>query len=540
LVAYVVNVPLTPIRFSRHAEQHYPDHTAVVCGDKRFTYEQFAVRVSRLAGALRECGVEPGERVAFLSLNCHRLLEAYYGVLEAGAVLLPLNFRLAPHELAHILNDAGAAVLFLDPVFVPHVDFFHKSVPTVRRFIALHGTKQASWVSPENYEDLLGAAQPYRADIMSIDENALAELFYTSGTSANPKGVMLTHRNVYLHALDVALGIPVTARDALLHTIPLFHANGWGASHILTLMGGKHIMLRSFEPAEAFHLIARERASGCILTPAMAAALLQSPELHECELRSLEWIVIGGSASSPALVREVKEKLHCDCYSGYGLTETGPVLAISRDRAGVRWNGDGQCDRQAMTGYAIPGVEIRVVDGNNAEVPRDGQTIGEIVTRSDGVMEGYWRQPEATAEALRDGWLRTSDMATVDAHGYVLIVDRKKDIIVSGGENISALELEKMLMAHPSVYDAAVIPVPDEEWAEVPKAFVVLKAGEAAGEPELLEFCRARMAHYKAPRSVEFVPGLPKNATGKTVKIELRKRYWGERRETQEPLAAGA
>ncbi len=322
MVAYVMNVPLTPVRFLRHAEQQYPDNTAVVCGDKRFTYAQFAARVSRLAGALRECGIEPGERVAFLSLNCHRFLEAYYGVLEAGAVLLPLDIHLAPHELAHALNEAAAAILFLDPASVPLVDFFHKSVPTVRRFFALDGAKQTNWLSPENYEDLLASAQPYRADLLQFDENALAELFYTSGTTANPKGVMLTHRNIYLHALNVALAMRVTAQDAFLHTIPLFHANGWGVSHILTLMGGKHIMVRGFDPAEVLRLIARERASGCIVVPAMASALLQSSELHECELRSLDWVMIGSSASSPELVRDVQAKLRCDCYSGYGLTRS--------------------------------------------------------------------------------------------------------------------------------------------------------------------------------------------------------------------------
>jgi fatty-acyl-CoA synthase len=259
----------------------------------------------------------------------------------------------------------------------------------------------------------------------------------------------------------------------------------------------------------------------------MASGLVHSPHHHEYDLSSLKWMVIGGSASSPTLVRGVREKLGCDCFSGYGLTETAPVLAISRQRPGVQWEGEELYKRQAMTGYALPGVEIRVVDANDVDVPRDGQTIGEIVTRADGVMEGYWQQQETTADVLRGGWFHTGDMATMDGHGYILIADRKKDIIISGGENISSLELEKTLMAHPSVYDVAVIPVPDEKWGEVPKAFVVLKPGEQATEPELLEFCRTHMAHYKAPRSVDFIPALPKNATGKTLKRELRKAYWG-------------
>jgi len=531
-----MNVPLTPVRFLRYAHEQFPDQPAVVCGEERYNYAQFAGRAGRLAGALRECGVKAGDRVAFLSPNCHRLLEAYYGVLEAGAVLLPLNIRLAPHEVAYILNDAGATVLFLDQAFVPLVDSFRKNTATVRSFFLLNGTPHASWLSSENYEDLLASAQPYFADVMQFDENALAELFYTSGTSATPKGVMLTHRNVYLHAMDVAVGFTVPSEDVHLHTIPLFHANGWGAAHFITVMGGKHVMIRSFDPVEVLRLIARERVQSCFVVPIMAQALVHAPQRPEYDLSSLKWVVIGGSASSPTLVRDVKEKLGCDCFSGYGLTETAPVLAFSREKPGTCTKGPEHYERQAMTGYAIPGVEMRVVDATGADVPRDGRTIGEIITRADGVMEAYWQQAELTAEVLRDGWLHTGDMATVDAHGYALIADRKKDIIISGGENISSLEIEKMLMAHPSVYDAAVLPIPDEKWGEVPKAFVVLKPGAQATEPELLEFCRAHMAHYKAPRSVEFVAALPKNATGKTLKRDLRK-HWSERG-SQEPLIA--
>jgi len=533
-----MNVPLTPVRFLRYAQEQFPSQPAVVCGEERFTYAQFAERVGLLAGALRESGLKAGERVAFLSPNCHRLLEAYYGVLEAGAVLLPLNIRLAPHELAYILNDAGATVLFLDQAFVPLVDSFRKSTDTVRSFFLLNGTPHASWLSSENYEDLLASAQPYSTGIMQFDENALAELFYTSGTSASPKGVMLTHRNVYLHAIDVALGFGVPPEDVHLHTIPLFHANGWGAAHFITVMGGKHVMIRSFDPLEVLRLIAHERVQSCFVVPIMAQAVIHAPQRHEYDLSSLKWMVIGGSASSPTLVREVKEKLGCDCFSGYGMTETAPVLAISRERAGTQSKGQQHYERQAMTGYAIPGVEMRVVDATDSDVPRDGRTIGEIITRADGVMEGYWKQEQTTSDVMRGGWLHTGDMATMDAQGYTLIVDRKKDIIISGGENISSLEIEKTLVAHPSVYDAAVVPVPDEKWGEVPKAFVVLKPGEQATEPELLEFCRAHMAHYKTPRSVEFVAALPKNATGKTLKRELRKKPTAQAEGMQQAVEA--
>jgi fatty-acyl-CoA synthase len=259
----------------------------------------------------------------------------------------------------------------------------------------------------------------------------------------------------------------------------------------------------------------------------MAAALVNCPERTKYDLSSLERIVIGGAASSPTIVREVEEKLGCTCFSGYGLTETSPMLSISPAKFGMRWEGDQRYAGQAMTGFAAPGIEMRVVDADDQDVPRDGATIGEIIARSDGVMEGYWRQPEATAKALRGGWFHTGDMAVMRPDGYILIVDRKKDIIVSGGENISSLEIEKALIAHPSVYEVAVIPVPDQKWGEVPKALVVLKPGAQAGAQELLDFCRSHISHYKVPHSIEFLPALPKTGTGKILKKDLRKQYWG-------------
>lgn len=520
-----MNIPLTPVRFLRYAEQQFPEKTAVVCRDQRFTYAELAERARRLAGALRDVGVGPGDRVAFLSLNCHRLLEAYYGVLEAGAVLLPLNIRLAPSELAHILNDSGAKALFLQQEFVPLVDAFRKSVPAIQSFFVLDSAPQLPWLSPQSYEEMLAAATPHQADITQFDENSLAELFYTSGTSANPKGVMLTHRNIYLHALSVCINFRTKADAVQLHTIPLFHANGWGTAHSVTLVGGRHIMLGRFTCAEVFRLIERERVDSLSLVPIMATALVNSPDRQKYDLSSVQWISIGGAASSPTLIRQMEEAFGCECFAGYGLTETAPVLSTAKMKPGVQLEDDRRYAAQAMTGYAIPGVELRVVDHNGRDVPRDGKTMGEIVARADGVMEGYWQQPAETAHAMRGGWLHTGDMATIDESGSILIVDRMKDIIVSGGENISSLEVEKVILAHPGVYEAAVIPMHDEKWGEVPKALVIAKPGSSLTEAELLEFCRSRIAHYKCPRSIEFLESLPKTATGKVLKKNLRQAY---------------
>ena len=521
-----MNIPLTPIRFLRYASQQYPGKTAIVCGEKRFSYAEFAGRAAHLAGALRKMGIQPGERVAFLSANCHRLLEAYYGVLEAGAVLLPLNIRLAAQELAYILNDSEAKVLFFEKQFSGLVESFRGQLQSVRSFVLLDSKPAAPWAAAENYDGLLAAAQPHHADIMQFDENSLGELFYTSGTSANPKGVMLTHRNIYLHALGAALNFNTSSDTIELHTIPLFHANGWGVAHSLTFVGGTHVIIQKFDPAEVFRLIERERVHSCSLVPTMATALVNCPERPKYNLSSLKRITIGGAASSPTLVREVEEKIGCTCFSGYGLTETAPVLTTSRMKDGVTWSGQERFEGQARTGFAVPGVEVRVVDPEGKDVPQDGKSIGEIIARSDGVMAGYWKQPEATAAVIRGGWFHTGDMATIDENNYVLIVDRKKDIIVSGGENISSLEVEKALLAHPAIYEVAVIPVPDERWGEAPKALVVLKPGTQATESELLEFCRGQLARYKCPRSVEFLDALPKTGTGKILKKELRKKYW--------------
>jgi fatty-acyl-CoA synthase len=470
-------------------------------------------------------------------MNCHRLIEAYYGVLEAGAVLLPLNIRLAPNELAFILRDAGVKILFLGKDFLALADSFRRDVPAIEKFILLDELPQADWNFPKNYEDILANATPFGADFMKVDEDSVAELFYTSGTSANPKGVMLTHRNVYLHAMSVALAFNTGLESIELHTIPLFHANGWGVTHSLTLMGGTHVMIQRFETREVFRLIQQEKVQSCSLVPTMATALVNCPERPKYDLSTLNRVVIGGAASSPTLVREVEQKLGCTCFSGYGLTETSPMLSISPMKPWLEWEGDQRYAGQAMTGYAAPGMELRIVDANEKDVPRDGMSIGEIVARTDGVMKGYWNDPEASREALRGGWFHTGDMATINEEGYLLVVDRKKDIIVSGGENISSLEIEKALLAHPAIYEVAVVPVPDDKWGEVPKALVVLKPGSQATEAELLEFCRGRVAHYKAPRSIEFFESLPKTGTGKILKKELRKKYW-QGRETIRPQYA--
>ena len=538
-----MKIPLTPIRFLHYARDQFPNKVGVVCGDNRFTYGQFSERAQRLAGALISAGAKPGDRIAFLSTNCHRLLEAYYGVLEAGCILLPLNIRLAPPELAFVLNDAQARFLFVETALLPLAESFRATVPSIETTFLLDGRPQASWVASQSYDDLLVSSLPFQCDFTQIDEDSTAELFYTSGSSDRPKGVMLTHRNVYLHALCVIAAeqtSPVTlggtcCRSVVLHTIPLFHANGWGSAHTITLAGGTHVMIHHFNPVDVFGLIERERVTACAMVPTMVTALVHSPERPKFDLSSLRIIMVGGAASSPTLVKAAHEKLGCNCISGYGMTETSPVLTKSPVKSGLAWESESLYAGQAMTGFAIPGVELRVLGVDGEEVAHDGLQVGEVTARGDGIMEGYWRQPEATAAVMKNGWFHTGDMATVDGNNYVQIVDRKKEIIVSGGENISSLEVEKVICAHPMVYEVAVIPVPDEKWGEVPKAVIVLKPGTTVTEEELLDFCRAKLSHYKCPRSVDFVESMAKTGTGKLLKRELRQRYWTDQKSAASP-----
>ena len=354
-----MNLPLTPVRFLRYSEQQFPRKTAVVCQEHRFTYAEFGDRVGRLAGALRCAGVKPGDRVAFLSLNCHRLLEAYFGVLEAGCILLPLNIRLAAPELTYILNDSGATVLFLEEEFVGLVDSFRRDLRTVRAF------HPAGWKvrkRPGSAIKLTSrcwpAATPYREELMAFDENSVAEMFYTSGTSASPKGVMLTHRNVYLYAMNIALHYHIAYDHVVLHTIPLFHANGWGAAHTVTMVGGTHVMLPRFVPEEIFRLVERERVRQLSLVPIMAAALVNSPARSKYDLSSVDWATIGGAASSPTLIRDAEQTFGFKCFSGYGLTECAPSLSTAELKPDMQCTPEERYVIQAMTGWAFPGASF--------------------------------------------------------------------------------------------------------------------------------------------------------------------------------------
>lgn len=526
-------IPLTPLRFLHRAVDLYGRKLGIVSGDKQFTYAQFGERCERLASGLGCLGIRPGDRVAFLSLNSHQLLEGYYGVIQARAVVMPLNVRLTPSELAAILNHSEARFLLFESDCAPAVEKLRAACPGIETFIALDKKVPQAGLT---YEELLAEGRPARADIMSYDENAIAELFYTSGSTGAPKGVTLSHRTLYLHALSILAGMDYDDNSVELHTIPLFHANGWGRPQIATLMGTKQVMVRRFDPALVFRLIQEHRATDMSLVPTMANALLNAPEIRNFDLSSMRLIHIGGAASSPQLIERMEKAFGCRCLAGYGLTETSPVVSTGRPKGTVVPEAEAErYRRQAMAGWPFPGVEVRVVDSHMNDVPRDMHTIGEVVVRGDIVMDGYHKDPQGTAAILSGEWFHTGDMAVWDEETYIHIVDRKKEIIISGGENISSLEVERAISTHPDVLECAVVPMPDEKWGEAPAAIVVKRPG-AALEPEgLLEFLKDSLARFKLPRHIEIrEEPLPKTGTGKIRKLELRERFWaGKERRVQ-------
>ena len=518
-------VPLSVLEFRDRAAQFYGDKIGVIDGEAQFTYREFANRTHRLANALVELGVTSGDRVSFITFNTHHLLEAYYGVIEAGAVLNPINIRLAPHEIEYILGHAASKVVFVHREFMPLIEAILPRLQVRPTFVVLDG--EPGGIADHEYEALLasGATDPRHPD---IDETAMAELFYTSGTTGLPKGVAMTHRELYLHGLYAEIALGFTEDDVVLHVVPLFHVNGWGTPHFLTMIGGCHVILRKFDPGALMAQVERHKVTRLLAVPTIFNALLHSRERPKYDLSSLKQLIIGGSPASPDLVRALESEFKTQAIVGYGLTETSPIVTLATPRQLLTDSepAERRQQRLAMTGWAIPGVQVRVVDAEGADVRPDGGQIGEIVVRGNTVMDGYYNDAEATEETIRDGWLHTGDMATIDEAGYVMIKDRSKDIIITAGENISSVEIEVALGSHPSVLECAVVAAPDDKRGEVPVAVVVLKPDTAATAGELRAHCRERLAANKVPREIHFRDALPKGGTGKILKAELREPFW--------------
>jgi fatty-acyl-CoA synthase len=514
-----MQVPLTPVRCLYRAVDLYGKKVGVVSGPCRFTYTQFGERCERLAAGLQALGVAPGDRVAYLSFNNHQLLEGYFGAPLIRAIVMPLNVRLTPAELTGILNHAEPRVLIYESDFAPLVQQLRQTCAAIRHWVEIG----------QPYEELLSHGRLDRPDIFSFNENEIAELFYTSGSTGTPKGVMLSHRTLYMHTLYVAGTFYHNDTAVELHTIPLFHANGWGRPQASCMIGLQQVMVRRFDPPQVLRIIEEERATSMSMVPTMAVAMLNCPELGSFDVSSMKDVMLGGAAASPELVARLEQAFPAaNVVAGYGLTETSPVATSARDKCTAPHSSDQDRQRRrASTGWPLPGCEIRVVDPHMKDVPRDMQSIGEIIIRGDLVMDGYYKEPAATAAVMTEGWFHTGDMAVWDEENFLLIMDRKKDIIISGGENISSIEVERAIAAHTAVLECAVVSAPDPQWGEVPAAYVVLKPGHQLNEEQLCEFLRVRIARFKMPRRFEFsADALPKTGTGKIIKRELREAFW--------------
>lgn len=514
-----MEMPLTPLEFARRARRLYANREAVVDGDLRLTYAQFFDRCDRWSAALQAMGVKPGDRVAYIAPNTHAHLEAYYAVPQIGAVLVPINYRLLSDDFDYIINHCGAKVVCAHSDYIAPIEGIRGRLKGVERFVALEGSSEG-WI---DYEATLCGQEPAfgRPDIA---ENDLLTINYTSGTTARPKGVMITHRNAYMNIMGTLVHHHLTPADRYLWTLPMFHANGWTFTWINTARGMTNVCLRRVEPKLIYQLIKDERITMFCAAPTVLISIANAPKELRADAPRGVRLFTAGAPPAAATIELIERELGWELTHVYGLTETTPLItfceprpeheALSlRDRAQIK-------ARQGVE--LVSSGELRVVDEDGREVPHDGQTLGEITVRGNVVMKGYYNDPEATNAAIRNGWFHSGDAAVVHPDGYVEIRDRFKDVIISGGENISSVEIEGCLLRHPAVQEVAVVGMPHERWGESPHAFVILRQGAKTSEEELKLHVRSTLAHFKTPQWISFVDELPKTATGKVQKFVLR------------------
>jgi fatty-acyl-CoA synthase len=517
--------PLTPLAFLERAVRIHPSKTAVVFQAGSWSYLEFCEQVGRLAGALVRAGVAPGDRVAFLTPNGPELLAAHFAALLVRAPLVAINTRLGHEEVAYILEHSGAKVVCVDPELSPLVESAagRRLVVSVEDEAA--GVTGAPLGGPTYREFVDGVvALPVRGTV--DDEDRILSINYTSGTTGRPKGVMYTHRGAYLNALGEVIVHGLERDSVFLWTLPLFHCNGWCFPWAVTAVAGTHVMLRRIDPSEILRTIQARGVTHLNGAPTVLLMLAEAPEARGLRFDPPLRVATGGAPPSPTLLGRM-EQLGVRIVHLYGLTETyGPHVTCEMQPG---WETlDLESRARVLSRQGVPHVtatHLRVVDDEMRDVPADGGTMGEVVMRGNNVMKGYFEDPQATATAFAGGWFHSGDLGVMHPDGYIELRDRKKDIIISGGENISTIEVEHTVVKHPAVLECAVVASPHERWGEVPKAFVTLRPGVEATEAELIAFCRERLAHFKCPKSVEFCE-LPKTSTGKIQKFRLREREW--------------
>ncbi|GLY70120.1 acyl--CoA ligase family protein [Amycolatopsis taiwanensis] len=517
--------PLTPLAFLERSAEVFPDKEAIVYGERRLTYREFAAEATRVAHALRACGVGPGDRVAYLLPNIPEMLIAHFAVPLAGAVLVAINTRLAAAEIRYILEHSGAKVLVVDAAL-------HGSVPPgVDLAEIVTVLDPASGASPDpgvggiSYGELLARGDDRPLPWTVDDERGTISINYTSGTTGRPKGVMYHHRGAYLNSLAEIVHSRHTPESRYLWTLPMFHCNGWCTPWAVTAIGGTHVCLRAIDAAEIWRLIDAERVTHFNGAPTVLVAITNHEGAHPLTREIV--VTTAGAPPSPTVIRRISE-LGARLTHVYGLTETyGPYTVCEPQEGWLTLDVAARSKEMSRQGVGMIVTDgVRVVDEQMRDVPRDGVTMGEVVMRGNNVMSGYFNDPAATENAFRGGWFHSGDLGVWHPDGYIQLRDRAKDIIISGGENISTIEVESAIDSHPAVLEVAVVGIPDEKWGERPKAYVVLRKDSSAGVEELLEHVRGQIAKYKVPDVIEFVPELPKTSTGKIQKFQLRERDW--------------
>jgi fatty-acyl-CoA synthase len=517
---------LTPFRFLQRSADVFREKVAIIHRDQRITYPELAARVNRLASALRAAGIERGDRVAVLLPNIPQMLEAHFGVPLSGGIMVAINTRLKTDEIAYILNHSGAKALIIDSELAPLVEPALGGIPALELIVTVHDVEAGVHLNGPDYEAFLASGSPEPINWPIDDEDQVISINYTSGTTGKPKGVMYTHRGAYLNSLGELLETRMSSTSTYLWTLPMFHCNGWCYPWAVTAIGGTHVCLRRFDPGEAWDLIRAHAVTHLCGAPTVLISLANHPSAPTEPLPHQIIFSVAAAPPSPAIIAQM-ESLGIEIVHVYGLTEVyGPYTVCEwqeqwdelpiEERSRVK-------ARQGV-GYLVAD-DARIVDDNMNDVPADGLTIGEVIMRGNNTMKGYFNDAEATERAFRGGWFHSGDLGVMHPDGYIELRDRAKDIIISGGENISTIEVEQAIAAHPAVLEVAVIGIPDDFWGETPKAFVVLRDGATATEQEIIDHCKQRLAGFKCPKAIQFGE-LPKTSTGKVQKFALREKEW--------------
>ncbi|MGM0656824.1 MAG: acyl--CoA ligase family protein [Thermodesulfobacteriota bacterium] len=518
---------LSPVNFLYRSASVFPEKTAVINGSKRYTYAQFQERVFRFANALLKSGIRKGDKVGFICPNIPPMLEAHYAVPMIGATLVAINIRLSSGEIEYIINHSDAKALFVDNEFAPTVLPVIDKLPNIDLLVNICDASNEMPLDGPDYETFIGLSSPDPVENAIEDEYDVATINYTSGTTGQPKGVMYHHRGAYLNAIGEQLEFHTDDQSVYLWTLPMFHCNGWCFTWGITAVGATHVCLRKVVPEEIYKTIKAEGITHLCAAPTVLIGMSAYAIENQIRLDHRLEIMTAGAPPAPTVIQNM-ESVGANITQTYGLTEVfGPHSVCQWQTAWDDLSPDKKAVYKARQGVPfIVAEHMDVVDPDTMEsVPRDGKTMGEIVMRGNNVMLGYYKDPEATEEAFRGGWFHSGDLAVMHPDNYVQIMDRKKDVIISGGENISTVEVENVLYKHPGVMEVAVVPIPDEKWGEVPKAFVVPQPGSTPDAESIIAFCKEHLARFKAPKVVEFGE-LPKTATGKIQKYKLREKEW--------------